>query len=86
MKPASLQSTKEYAVAWALLLLCSQTSQAHGPDCRTVGKKETAGWETTVKNHSDVFIDTSSILKIHVVERMRQKMKIAFVVRAVPKR
>lgn len=33
----------------------------------TVGrleKKETVGWGTTVKNHSDVFLETSSILKI----------------------
>lgn len=39
------------------------------------------------RNHSDVFIETSSILKTHVVERIRQKRKIvAFVVPVVPKR
>lgn len=39
------------------------------------------------RNHSDVFIETSSILKTRIVERIRQKRKIvAFVVPVVPKR
>lgn len=90
MKPASLQSTQGYAVAWAPLLFCSQSSQAHVPDCGTVGKKKketTARLEDSCQIHSDVFRETSSISRTHVVKRMRQKWKIvAFVVPVVPKR
>lgn len=51
MKPASLQSTQGYAVAWDALLFCSQTSQAHVSDCGTVGKKRPqSGWETLQKS------------------------------------
>lgn len=81
MNPASLQSTRGYAVAGDPLLFC-------GTECGTAGekkKKETV--VRLVKNHSDVFMATSSILKKRAVERMRQKWKIAaFVVPVVPKK